>query len=271
MDHFDAGVRPMPVVQNFDMVAGGLAPTLTPQLQAQLQAQLQVQQEAQLQAQAQPNLQQPQPQLQQPQLRAQAQAQPRQLPQLPQLPLPLPQQRRQQQQQQARQQRKAASNGSAKEAAPRTTLMLRNLPDGFTRADLLSLLHDQGFAGRYDFLYMPIDFRTHVALGYAFVNMVAPLDAIRLREQLDGFTGWSMPSTRACNTSWSQPHQGLEAHVARYRNSPLMHESVPDEYRPVLMSGGVRVPFPPPTKKIKPPRQGTERLLVGNKAPRGAW
>jgi len=178
-------------------------------------------------------------------------------------------QQQQTQQKQQQQQRKTA--GSTKEVAPRTTLMLRNLPNNLSRTDLICLLDEQGFAGRYDFLYLPIDFRTHVALGYAFVNMVTPLDAMRLREHLDGFSSWVVPSAKACNVSWSQPHQGLEEHVARYRNSPLMHECVPDEYRPVLLSGGARVPFPPPTKKIKAPRQGTERMLVGSKAPRGAW
>jgi len=33
-----------------------------------------------------------------------------------------------------------------------------------------------------------------------------------------------------------------------------MHSSVPDEYKPVLFKGGVRIAFPAPTKAVKPMR-----------------
>lgn len=144
----------------------------------------------------------------------------------------------------------------------RTTVMLRNMPNNYTRDMLLDLIDWSGFKGRYDFLYLPIDFRTHAALGYAFVNLISSEDADQMREFFDGFSQWVLPSSKVCNAGWSNPHQGLESHIARYRNSPLMHANVPDTYRPILFSDGVRVPFPPPTKKIKPPRQGTERMLV---------
>mmetsp|Transcript_111527 Transcript_111527/g.279290 ORF Transcript_111527/g.279290 Transcript_111527/m.279290 type:complete len:407 (+) Transcript_111527:64-1284(+) len=145
---------------------------------------------------------------------------------------------------------------------PRTTVMLRNLPNNYTRAMLLDLIDSEGFAGKYDFLYLPIDFRTHAALGYAFINLVTPEDAVEFYNHLSGFSRWSLPSSKVCSAGWSHPHQGLEDHIARYRNSPLMHEAVPDSYRPILFSSGMRVDFPEPTKKIKPPRQGTQRMLV---------
>lgn len=153
---------------------------------------------------------------------------------------------------------KATSN---KPKPARTTIMLRNLPNNYTRTMLLDLLGTAGFAGEYDFLYLPMDFRTHAALGYAFVNLVGPAEAERFQQYFNGFSKWSLPSSKVCSASWSD-HQGLDAHVARYRNSPLMHETVPDAYRPIMFADGVRISFPPATKKIKPPRQGTERLLV---------
>ncbi|CAE7621292.1 ML3, partial [Symbiodinium sp. CCMP2456] len=68
-----------------------------------------------------------------------------------------------------------------KEVAPagpdpqgRTTVMLRNLPNNYTRDMLLELIDSMGFRGQYDFLYLPIDFQTHACLGYAFVNLVDP-------------------------------------------------------------------------------------------------
>lgn len=52
----------------------------------------------------------------------------------------------------------------------------------------------------------------------------------------------------------SGPHQGREAHVERYRNSPVMHPSVPEPYKPIILQGGERIPFPAPTKMPKAPR-----------------
>merc|ERR1719464_1745907 len=45
-----------------------------------------------------------------------------------------------------------------------TTVMLRNLPIGLTRSTLLDLLDSQGFAGKYDFAYLPVNFDTLVSL-----------------------------------------------------------------------------------------------------------
>ena len=47
-----------------------------------------------------------------------------------------------------------------------------------------------------------------------------------------------------------------QAHVERYRNSPVMHRSVPDQYKPVIFKDGVRKPFPRATKKVKAPTAG---------------
>lgn len=143
-----------------------------------------------------------------------------------------------------------------------TTVIMRNVPNNYTQTCLLDLLDSKGFAGKYDFVYFPMDFRTHAALGYAFVNLVSSADAELFHQHFEGFCHWSLQSSKVCTVAWSQPHQGLAEHVARYRNSPLMHSSVPDGYRPALFQNGMRVPFPPPTKRIKPPRQGMERMLV---------
>jgi len=136
----------------------------------------------------------------------------------------------------------------------RTTVMIRNMPNNYTRAMLLEMINSKGFRGQYDFVYMPVDFVTEVALGYAFINFHKPEQAESFWNTFDGYTDWVIPSRKICTMSWGDPHQGLWPNVERYRNSPVMHERVPDVYKPVLYMDGVRVPFPMPTKKLRAPR-----------------
>jgi hypothetical protein len=55
--------------------------------------------------------------------------------------------------------------------------------------------------------------------------------------------------------SWSNPHQGLESNIDRYRNSPVMHKDVPDAYKPCVFDcEGMRISLPAPTKRVRCPR-----------------
>jgi len=136
----------------------------------------------------------------------------------------------------------------------RTTVMLRNLPNTLTRDMLLQMLDEKLFLGQFDLVYLPVDFSTGTGLGYAFVNLSAPVFVQRLWEAFDGNSEWPVESDKVCTVSWSDPHQGLASHIERYQNSPVMHPEVPDEWKPALFMHGMRVDFPSPTKKIKAPK-----------------
>jgi len=139
----------------------------------------------------------------------------------------------------------------------RTTVMMRNIPYCFTREMLWALLDSKGFNSHYDFVYLPTDFYSQQSLGYAFINFLSHEDALACFEVFSGFQRWdSMKSKvyKPCTVNWGHPYQGLEAHVMRYRNSPVMHEDVPEEARPAVFVNGVPVTFPAPTKKIDKPR-----------------
>lgn len=140
-----------------------------------------------------------------------------------------------------------------------TTVMLRNLPNNYSRDMLLGLLDAQGFAGLYDFIYLPMDFSKQSNLGYAFVNLVTPQLALKLWKSMADFSNWSLPSAKICQVSWSQPIQGLEANIKRYQNSPVMHESVPPEYQPLLFLNSVPQAMPRPTRKLKVPFQSRQQ------------
>jgi len=136
----------------------------------------------------------------------------------------------------------------------RTTIMLRNLPNNYTRSMLLALIDREGFNGHYDFLYLPMDFNTGACLGYAFLNLKSPECAQSVWAKFDGYSRWAIPSKKRCFVSWSNPHQGLQSNIDRYRNSPVMYDGVPEDYKPILFVDGKPAQFPEATKKIRAPR-----------------
>jgi len=147
-----------------------------------------------------------------------------------------------------------------------TTVMFRNLPKNLTQVAVLETLENQGFSTVFDFVYLPVDFQKMVSFGYAVVNFVTHEAAERAMRHFTGFTAWPMPSRKACTTVWNTPCQGIAAHVERYRDSPLMHPDVAQEFKPMLFSHGCPLSFPLPTKQLKaPPRLPQKNAL--SKAP----
>lgn len=134
-----------------------------------------------------------------------------------------------------------------------TTVMFRNLPNDYSQKMLLELLDAEGFAGLYDFVYLPFDFKRHAGLGYAFLNMISPEAAMKIKTELQGFKKWCLPSKKILEVCYSKPLQGLAANIERYRNSPVMHPDVPEEFKPALFENKRRIPFPAPTGALRPP------------------
>jgi hypothetical protein len=140
-------------------------------------------------------------------------------------------------------------------SGPKTTLLFRNLPDAFTRSSVFRILRVQGLAAKVNFIYVPGCFKNKEYYGYAFVNCISHEAAEEIMERLHSFSNWSIDGCdNTMEVSWCTNHQGLEAHVERYRNSRIMHESVDDEYKPAVYKNGSRLAFPPPTRALRPPR-----------------
>eukprot|EP00930_Biecheleria_cincta_P026934 TRINITY_DN18932_c0_g1_i2.p1 TRINITY_DN18932_c0_g1~~TRINITY_DN18932_c0_g1_i2.p1 ORF type:complete len:254 (-),score=39.38 TRINITY_DN18932_c0_g1_i2:416-1177(-) len=125
-----------------------------------------------------------------------------------------------------------------------TTVMLKNIPNNYTRDMVMHLLDEKGFAGLYDFAYLPFDFERKANLGYAFVNLVRGDVVPSFWKVFSNFSDWAIPS-------------GLQSHIDRFRNSQVMHKSVPEQYKPVILLDGMRQQFPGPTKRIKPPHKAS--------------
>ncbi|KAJ9272213.1 hypothetical protein DTO212C5_1718 [Paecilomyces variotii] len=59
----------------------------------------------------------------------------------------------------------------------RTTIMLRNIPNKIDQAILKEIV-DETSRGKYDFMYLRIDFANNCNVGYAFINFEDPIDII---------------------------------------------------------------------------------------------
>jgi hypothetical protein len=129
---------------------------------------------------------------------------------------------------------------------PKTTVMLRNIPNKYTQRMLLDQLNSMGYEGKYNFFYLPIDFRNRCNVGYAFINFLSSETAKVFKNHLDGYRLTGFNSQKICEVSFARV-QGLDANIMHYRNSPVNGVGIP-EYRPLLFADGKEIPFPLATK-----------------------
>jgi hypothetical protein len=128
--------------------------------------------------------------------------------------------------------------------------MVRNVPNGLCQLDFVKQLKQRGYNGLFDFVYLPMNLRANGSFGYGFVNFMSPSVACHFTRQLDALEH----DEKEWRAVWSTC-QGMTANVERYRNSPLMHNSVPADCKPALYDErGIQVQFPAPTKTIPKPR-----------------
>jgi len=125
----------------------------------------------------------------------------------------------------------------------RTTVVMTEIPSDCSRDGLVARLDETGLVGKYDFVYLPVSFETLSTHGYGIVNFVSSEAAQTLINKFPG------------STNWSDQRQGLSEHVANFQDSSLMHEGVPDQFKPILFTDGKRVAFPAPTRQTRMPRE----------------
>eukprot|EP00929_Paragymnodinium_shiwhaense_P047904 TRINITY_DN2429_c0_g6_i1.p1 TRINITY_DN2429_c0_g6~~TRINITY_DN2429_c0_g6_i1.p1 ORF type:complete len:596 (+),score=150.82 TRINITY_DN2429_c0_g6_i1:113-1900(+) len=143
-----------------------------------------------------------------------------------------------------------------------TTVMLRNIPNKYTRDMLVNQLHEGG-RYRIDFVYLPIDFKNKCNVGYCFLNFCTPKECqrfmesfnnVEVRQCLPGFNSRKIAEVTPARV------QGLEENVRRLRNSPVMTElRYRPEWMPIMLDKhGRNVTFPEPeqgTPAAKPRRR----------------
>jgi hypothetical protein len=138
-----------------------------------------------------------------------------------------------------------------------TTVIVKKMPKAFTSCMLVELLNSAGFKGRYDFLYLPVNFDKMTGTGCGFINFTSTEDGARFMAQFQGFCHWgvSCNSAKKAEVSWSSACQGKKLHIDRYRDSPVMHPTVPASCKPQLFDRhGNPEAFPAPLKPLHAPR-----------------
>jgi hypothetical protein len=116
-----------------------------------------------------------------------------------------------------------------------TTLMIRNIPNRCSQRELIGELERVGFAGCFDFVYVPLDLGTMSNVGYAFVNFIHPTYASRCMEMLPKHQ-FSRQRKSGKPVAVSPAHmQGLEANLRHYEKSAV-NTSRLRQRRPVVMN-----------------------------------
>ncbi|XP_010439899.1 PREDICTED: protein MEI2-like 3 [Camelina sativa] len=115
----------------------------------------------------------------------------------------------------------------------RTTLMIKNIPNKYTR-NMLVVAIDEKNSGTYDFLYLPIDFKNKCNVGYAFINMVSPKFIIALYEAFNGKKWDKFNSEKVASLAYARI-QGKAALIAHFQNSSLMNED--RRCQPIVFDG----------------------------------
>ncbi|PGH27933.1 hypothetical protein AJ80_00483 [Polytolypa hystricis UAMH7299] len=146
----------------------------------------------------------------------------------------------------------------------RTTIMLRNIPNKIDQAMLKEIV-DETSHGKYDFMYLRIDFGNNCNVGYAFINFE---DFAKARA---GRTWNCFNSDKVAEISYATI-QGKDCLVQKFRNSSVMLEH--PSFRPKIFHtgngplAGTEDRFPGPDNPSKMRRSVENAEHVGLFAPR---
>ncbi|KAF2004496.1 hypothetical protein P154DRAFT_531466 [Amniculicola lignicola CBS 123094] len=172
----------------------------------------------------------------------------------------------------------------------RTTVMLRNIPNKMDKLELKALL-DRICFGRFDFVYLRIDFSTASNVGYAFINVTDMTGLLAIVQHLDGHAWAGYRTAKAAEISYATI-QGKEALEQKFRNSSVMQEApfcrpavfmtyeraaevhtqatALGEAAAAFTIVGTQIAFPPPDNPAKLQRSMDSARQVGLYPPHGA-
>jgi len=112
------------------------------------------------------------------------------------------------------------------------SLTLMNVPCRCTIADVLELIHDSGFQGHFDRLFMPMKATDKRNKGFVFVTFPDPRQALLFQCATDGMRFGSRTSSKEVVVAWTNEASAVQT-------------KIPEDAQ-VFMSRWGRVLVPPP-------------------------
>ncbi|KAI5294311.1 hypothetical protein KEM52_004279 [Ascosphaera acerosa] len=82
-------------------------------------------------------------------------------------------------------------------------IMLRNIPNKIDQTMLKEIVDETSF-GKYDFMYLRIDFANNCNVGYAFINFEDPIDIIDFAKARAGKTWNCFNSDKIAEISYAK-------------------------------------------------------------------
>lgn len=117
--------------------------------------------------------------------------------------------------------------------------MIKNIPNKYDMA-LLSSELNENFEGKFDFLYLPLDFENKCNLGYAFINFIEPLHILLLSSLYEGKRWRNFNSVKECKLSFAKI-QGKAELTAHLDKSNILSK-LENNKKPIITT--IQKPFP---------------------------
>lgn len=125
------------------------------------------------------------------------------------------------------------------ERKPKTTAMLRNIPNRYTQTTLLQVVDAAGFSEAYDFFYLPMDTQNRTNVGYCFINFTNPAG---LQKFISTFAGYSFNDHSSSKIARVSPAhiQGFIENIRHFANRAVA-QSRNSQYRPIVIHQGIHM------------------------------
>ena len=108
----------------------------------------------------------------------------------------------------------------------RTTIMIKNIPNKFTRDKLLELI-DKNFSGTYDLFILPKDGNKNRNFGYSFINFTSSYFIPHFYHNFNGKKWSDTNSQKVCEITYSKI-QGRNELISHYPNKIIFFNDVTD-------------------------------------------
>ena len=113
----------------------------------------------------------------------------------------------------------------------RTTIMLKNIPRDISQLFLMSFLNNK-YKGKFNFLYLPIDFVKKINVSYAFLNLKNSKDIIEIYLDLHD-KPWSFCKNKNAYISYARI-QGFKSISEHFSKSNLINNELDKSFKPYI-------------------------------------